>query len=72
MKKFLENDFLNRKKNMKKTHHIEYIVHVYVEAEDEDKALERGSYHLHMLQSSGTLNDHCEFLHIEVEEDEDE
>lgn len=52
------------------TYHIEYIVHVYVEAEDEDTALTRGSEFLHEADKNNELHGECEFLAIEKEVDE--
>lgn len=48
-------------------YHIEYIVHVYVDAPNRDEALAKGAYHLHMLEQSGTLSDHCELIYDEEE-----
>lgn len=49
------------------TYHIEYIVHVYVEAGDEDTALTRGSEFLHEADKNNELQGECEFLFIEKE-----
>jgi hypothetical protein len=70
MKEFLMNDFLNpKKKKQPNRWHIEYIVHVYVDADSREEALEKGAYHLHMLEMSGNLSDHCELLADEIEDD---
>ena len=52
------------------TYHIEYIIHVYVEAEDEDTALTRGSEFLEKSDRYNELHGECEFLAIEKEADE--
>ena len=51
------------------TYHIEYIIHVYVEAEDEDTALTRGSEFLHEADKNNELHGECEFLDIEKYEE---
>lgn len=47
------------------TYHIEYIVHLEIEAESEDEALKLGSQELHALDGDGLANC-CEFLDIEI------
>lgn len=47
------------------TYHIEYIVHLEIEAEGEDEALRLGSQELHALDGDGLANC-CEFLDIEI------
>jgi hypothetical protein len=47
------------------TYHIEYIIHLEVEAESEDEALKLGSQELHALDGDGLANC-CEFLDIEI------
>jgi|APGre2960657423_1045063.scaffolds.fasta_scaffold111078_3 hypothetical protein len=46
------------------TYHIEYIVHLEIEAENTSEALELGSQELHTLDGDGLANC-CEFLDIE-------
>lgn len=46
------------------TYHIEYIVHLEVEAQSQDEAMELGSKQLHALDGDGLANC-CEFLDIE-------
>ena len=47
------------------TYHIEYIVHLEVEAENTDEAMKLGSQELHALDGDGLANC-CEFLDIEI------
>ena len=47
------------------TYHIEYIIHLEIEAEGEDEALRLGSQELHALDGDGLANC-CEFLDIEI------
>lgn len=47
------------------TYHIEYIIHLQIEAESEDEALRLGSQELHALDGDGLANC-CEFLDIEI------
>ncbi len=47
------------------TYHIEYIIHLEIEAESEDEALKLGSQELHALDGDGLANC-CEFLDIEI------
>lgn len=47
------------------TYHIEYIIHLEIEAEGEDEALKLGSQELHALDGDGLANC-CEFLDIEI------
>ena len=47
------------------TYHIEYIIHLEIEAESEDEALRLGSQELHALDGDGLANC-CEFLDIEI------
>lgn len=51
-------------------YHIEYIVHVYVEADDEDTARTLGSAFLEQADADNELCGECEFLDIEKEADE--
>ena len=51
-------------------YHIEYIIHVYVEADDEDTARTRGSEFLEKSDRYNELHGECEFLAIEKEEEE--
>lgn len=51
------------------TYHIEYIIHLDIEADNEDRALELGSEYLY---NSDCLFDHCEFLAINENDDDDE
>jgi hypothetical protein len=53
-------------------YHIEYIIHVYVEADDEDTARTRGSEFLEKSDRYNELHGECEFLDIEKEEDSEE
>lgn len=54
------------------TYHIEYIIHLQIEAESEDEALKLGSQELHALDRDGDgLADCCEFLDIEIVNDDD-
>lgn len=53
-------------------YHIEYIIHVYVEADDKDTALTRGSEFLEKSDRYNELHGECEFLDIEKEEDDSE
>ena len=48
------------------TYHIEYIVHLEIEAEGEDEALRLGSQELHTLDDEDGLANCCEFLDIEI------
>jgi hypothetical protein len=50
------------------TYHIEYIIHLEVEAESEDEALKLGSQELHDLDE---LANYCEFLDIEIVNNDD-
>jgi len=52
------------------SYHIEYIIHVYVNADDEDTALTRGSEFLEKSDRYNELHGECEFLAIEKEEEE--
>jgi hypothetical protein len=52
------------------SYHIEYIIHVYVNADDEDTALARGSEFLEKSDRYNELHGECEFLAIEKEEEE--
>jgi hypothetical protein len=54
------------------TYHIEYIIHVYVNADDEDTALARGSEFLEKSDRYNELHGECEFLDIEKQEDNSE
>ena len=47
------------------TYHIEYIIHLEIEAEGEDEVLKLGSQELHALDGGGLANC-CEFLDIEI------
>lgn len=49
-------------------YHIEYVVHVYVDAKDEDEARELGSRLLEEADEMDGLAGECEFLAIEAEE----
>ena len=51
------------------TYHIEYIIHLDIEADNQDRALELGSEYLY---DSDCLFDHCEFLAINENDDDDE
>lgn len=51
-------------------YHIEYIVHVYVDADDEDEARTLGSEFLQEADKNHELHGECEFLDIEKEADE--
>lgn len=48
-------------------YHIEYVLHVYVGADDEDEARQLGSQILANLDKKDELANHCEFLVIEEE-----
>lgn len=48
-----------------KTYHIEYVLHVYVEAENEDEARDVGSQFLEKADEMDELHGECEFLAIE-------
>jgi hypothetical protein len=48
------------------TYHIEYIIHVDVEAENEEEALELGG---EQLYESNCLADYCELLAINETDD---
>ena len=48
------------------TYHIEYIIHLEIEAEGEDEALKLGSQELHTLDDEDGLANCCEFLDIEI------
>jgi anti-sigma regulatory factor (Ser/Thr protein kinase) len=52
-----------------KTFHIEYVVHIYVEAEDSDTARELGSEQLSEMDFANQLHNECEFIAIEDEEE---
>lgn len=52
------------------TYHIEYIIHLEIEAEGEDEALRLGSQELHALDGDGLANC-CEFLDIEIVNNDD-
>jgi hypothetical protein len=52
------------------TYHIEYIIHLEIEAESEDEALKLGSQELHALDGDGLANC-CEFLDIEIVNNDD-
>ena len=58
-----------------KNYHIEYAVHIYVEAEDEDTAKELGSERLSEMDFANELHNECEFIVIddegELEEEEE-
>ena len=58
-----------------KSYHIEYILHIYVEAEDMDTARELGSEQLSEMDFANELHNECEFLVIddegELEEEEE-
>ena len=58
-----------------KNYHIEYAVHIYVEAEDEDTALELGSERLSEMDVANELHNECDFIVIdeegELEEEEE-
>lgn len=49
-------------------YHIEYVVHVYVNAENEDEARELGSLALENADDMDYLAGDCEFVAIEIEE----
>lgn len=55
-----------------KNYHIEYVLHIYVEAEDEDTARELGSERLSEMDFANELHNECEFLAIEEEGDIEE
>ena len=55
-----------------KSYHIEYVLHIYVEAEDEDTARELGSEQLSEMDFANELHNECEFLAIEEEGDIEE
>lgn len=55
-----------------KNYHIEYVLHIYVEAEDEDTARELGSEQLSEMDFANELHNECEFLAIEEEGDIEE
>ena len=50
------------------TYHIEYIIHLEIEAEGEDEALKLGSQELH---NNDELANYCEFLDIEIVNNDD-
>lgn len=52
-----------------KNYHIEYVLHIYVEAEDMDTARELGSERLSEMDFANELHNECEFLAIEEEEE---
>lgn len=52
------------------TYHIEYVVHVYVDANDEDEARELGTQYLEKADEMDSLVNACEFIAIEAEEGE--
>ena len=52
-----------------KSYHIEYAVHIYVEAEDEDTAKELGSERLSEMDFANELHNECEFIVIDEEEE---
>lgn len=52
-----------------KNYHIEYVLHIYVEAEDMDTARELGSEQLSEMDFANELHNECEFLAIEEEEE---
>jgi hypothetical protein len=54
------------------SYHIEYIIHVYVNANDEDTAKTLGSEFLEKADRYNELHGECEFLAIEKEEEEEE
>jgi hypothetical protein len=56
--------------NTKKRYHIEYVVHIYVDAEDETEARELGSLALGDADDMDYLASDCEFVAIEIEETE--
>lgn len=49
-------------------YHIEYVVHVYVGAEDENEARKLGSQILTNLDKTDELANHCEFIAIEEQQ----
>jgi hypothetical protein len=51
------------------TYHIEYIIHLDIEAENEEEALELGG---EQLYESNCLADYCELLAINENDDDDE
>ncbi len=55
---------------MNKRYHIEYVVHIYVDAEDETEARELGSLALADADDMDYLASDCEFVAIEIEETE--
>ena len=50
-------------------YHIEYVLHIYVEAEDMDTARELGSEQLSEMDFANELHNECECLAIEEEEE---
>ena len=48
-----------------KTYHIEYVLHIYVEADDEDTARDIGSQLLEKADEMDELHGECEFIAIE-------
>jgi len=48
-------------------YHIEYVVHVYVEADSEDRARKSASQKLVRLDEADELARECEFLTMDVE-----
>lgn len=48
-----------------KTFHIEYVVHIYVEAEDRETAMELGSEQLSEMDVANELHTECAFIAIE-------
>jgi hypothetical protein len=53
-----------------KRYHIEYVVHIYVDAENETEARELGSLALADADDMDYLASDCEFVAIEIEETE--
>jgi hypothetical protein len=51
-----------------KHYHIEYVVHVYVDAENEDEARELGSLALENADDMDYLASDCQFIAIEEQE----
>jgi len=51
-----------------KHYHIKYVVHVYVDAEDEDEARELGSLALENADDMDYLAGDCQFIAIEEQD----